>query len=205
MPFHFSPTFNHGTTNTIAEFFFPFGLKFLTISLVVMFAKQYGKIASRVFKTQSFPDRSSSSFKSSSSILQIVFIFMRFPDRFFRSSSDLHAFSKSILQIVFRSFFFFLRIWFFSSSNHLHLHAFSRSVLQIIFRSSCVFQIGSSDHLRSSDTSIELESKKLEFHVDKLLHLSTRTRVLESFFLSLNSSFTDSRCQFPKQFQNLAN
>ena len=22
MPFHFSPTFNHGTTNTIAEFFF---------------------------------------------------------------------------------------------------------------------------------------------------------------------------------------
>ena len=105
---------------------------------------------------------------------------MRFPDRFFRSSSDLHAFSKSILQIVFRSFFFFLRIWFFSSSNHLHLHAFSISVLQIIFGSSCVFQIGSSDHLRSSDTSIELESKKLEFHVDKLLHLSTRTRVFEA-------------------------
>ena len=107
---------------------------------------------------------------------------MRFPDRFFRSSSDLHAFSKSILQIVFRSFFFFLRIWFFSSSNHLHLHAFSRSVLQIIFRSSCVFQIGSSDHLRSSDTSIELESKKLEFHVDKFLHLSTKTQVSEARF-----------------------
>ena len=33
-------------------FFFSFGLKFLTISLVVMFVKQYGKIASQVFKTR---------------------------------------------------------------------------------------------------------------------------------------------------------
>ena len=32
--------------------FFPFGLKFLTISLVVMFAKQCEKIASWVFKTR---------------------------------------------------------------------------------------------------------------------------------------------------------
>ena len=34
----------------------------------------------------------------------------------------------------------------------------------------------------SSDLQILLESKKLEFYVDKLLHLSTRTRVFEARF-----------------------
>ena len=51
-----------------------------------------------------------------------------------------------------RSFFFFLRIWFFGFSNCLQLHVFSRSVLQIIFRSFFFFFLqiwffGSLDHL----------------------------------------------------------
>ena len=51
--------------------------------------------------------------------------------------------------------FFFLWIWFFGSSYCLHLHL----ILQIL-----------------------LEFEKLEIHVDKLLHLSTRTRVFEAQF-----------------------
>lgn len=39
-------------------------------------------------------------------------------------------------------------------------------------------------HLRSSDTSMELESEKLEFHMDKLLHLSTRTQISKVEFVT---------------------
>ena len=66
-----------------------------------------------------FPDRSSSSFGSGSSVLQIVFIFMRFPDcvfqilssdlRFPDHSSSFFGSSSSVLQIVF-IFIFVLQI-----------------------------------------------------------------------------------------------
>ena len=124
-------------------FFFSFGLKFLTISLVVMFAKQYGKIASRVFKTRVFQiilllpsDLVLRFFRlsSSSCVFQIgssdrLRIFMCFPDRFFRSSLDRSSssfrFGFSVLQNVF-IFVLFLNRFFRSSSD---LHAFSRSIL----------------------------------------------------------------------------
>ena len=58
-----------------------------------------------------FLDRSSSSFKSGSSVLQIIFIFMHFPDcvfqimslevRFLDRSSSSFGSSSSVLQIVF--------------------------------------------------------------------------------------------------------
>ena len=41
---------------------------------------------------------------------------------------------------------------------------------------------------------MELESKKLEFHVDKLFHLNSPNSSLWGWILSPSSSFTDSRC-----------
>ena len=41
---------------------------------------------------------------------------------------------------------------------------------------------------------MELESKKLEFHVDKLFHLNSPNSSLWGWILSPNSSFTDLRC-----------
>ena len=107
---------------------------------------------------------SSASANSSFSIFQ----FCSFGSAFY--FSDRSTFSKSLFfffGFVFSiSFFlfFFLLIWFFGSSDHLHLY------------------------LRSLDTSIELEFEKLEFHVDKLLHLSTRTRVFEARFCHLTQA-----------------
>ena len=137
--------------------------------------------------------------------VELEFIILEFLIRtsssfaFSRSCFSYHVF-KSVFS---RSFFFYLQIWFFRLSSSscifqidssdrlqivlllplnlvlwffrlsLDLYAFSRSVLQIVFGSSDHLHL----HLRSSDTSIELE-----FHVDKFLHLSTRILVLEARF-----------------------
>ena len=105
--------------------------------------------------------------------------------RFFGFSNrlQLHAFSKLVLQIVFGSSCIFQ----IGSSYHLQIVLLLPSNLVLRFfkssSSSCIFQIDSLDHLHLHlCSSIELESEKLKFHVNKLLHLSTRTRVLEAQF-----------------------
>ena len=123
-----------------------------------------------------FLDHSSSSFGSGSLVFQIVFSFMHFPNQFFRSSLDLHAFSRLVLHIIFRSFFFFLQIWFFDSSNRLHLHAFSRSILQIIFififvlLQNSSLRNSSSTRINYSTLALELESLRLDFFTELELH-----------------------------------
>ena len=121
----------------------------------------------------------SSSFAFSRSFFFFLWIrFFGFSDRL-----QLHAFSKSVLQIVFGSSCIFQ----ISSSYHLQIVLLLPSNLVLRFfkssSSSCIFQINSSDHLHLHlCSSIELESEKFKFHVNKLLHLSTRTRVLEARF-----------------------
>ena len=107
--------------------------------------------------TYNLSSSSSSSSSASADSSSSVFQFCSFGYALYFSNCS--AFSKSLFfffgSVFSRSFFFFLQNWFFGSSNCLHLHL----ILQIL-----------------------LEFEKLEIHVDKLLHLSTRTWVFEARF-----------------------
>ena len=117
---------------------------------------------------------------SSSCVFQIgssdrLQIFMRFPNRFFRSSLDRSSssfgFGSSVLQIIF-IFMLFPDQFFRSSSD---LHAFSRSVLQIIFALQILLQNSSlrnssSTWINYSTSALELEFLSLFFVTELELH-----------------------------------
>ena len=97
-----------------------------------------------------------STWNSSSTILYIhLFLFFFF-------LPDLVLYSSSFFPFQIWFFFFFLPDMLLFSSEFGPLFLYSS--FSSFFRS----------------TSIELEFKKLKFHVDKLLHISTKTRVLKA-------------------------
>ena len=137
----------------------------------------------RVFKTWV------STFSTSDCPNRLFFFFLFFGSAFSRSCS----------------LFFFFFYFFFGS-------AFSRyrvSVLLFLFLLLLLpfFFFGSGSFSSSSSffksTSIELKSKKLEFHVDKLFHVNTKTRALKAWVCHRTRVSKPQDASFLNSFKNV--
>ena len=87
------------------------------------------------------------------------------------------------------SFFFFFTL-FFTLFSLILLHFFTL----------CSLLLSLSSFYTPSFSSMELESQRLEFHMN-----CHRNRVFDTRVTTMNSNLIDSRCQFPKQFEKDAN
>ena len=123
--------------------------------------------------------------------------FLLYTSSFSSASADS---SPSVFQIV---LFLWICPLFFRSFCILQISIFLLRFSVLLLPLDLVLRFFKSSSSSSSNTSIELESEKLKFHVDKLLHLSTRTWVFDAQICRRNRASQTRDASFLNDFKTL--